>query len=226
MVQEHGLQRMWDVHNLLWSPSGRYILMLMFGHGSGGSYIYEVETGAYELSSAYLLSGTAVWANDDEIVSLRWGTWGDPFWPRLVRPGIQRHAEPDSFYEPDYSEPMNFTLDGLTSLTRQGFISSNGGYAAAVDDLNNGMLWDATTGAPLMMLTNVAHITWAPDETLALLQRLDGSLWLLDVHGTIREQLPVSRGLQGSAGSFFWSPNSDSVVHLHHGVLDVWFLDS
>jgi WD40 repeat protein len=222
LVQERDLHRVRDVHDLLWSPSGRYVLMLMFGHGLGGSYIYEVETGAYELSRAYLLLGTAVWANDDELVSLRWGSWGSPFWPRLVSPGIQRHAEPDTFYEPDYSEPTGFTLDGLTTLTRQGFISPNGGYAAAVDDADNGMLWDATTGAPLAMLTNVAQITWAPDESLALLQRIDGSLWLLDGHGTIREQLPISIGLQEPVGSFFWSPNSDGVVHLHNGVVDIW----
>ena len=86
------------------------------------------------------------------------------------------------------------------------------------------MLWDATTGSPLAMLADVAQVVWSPDETCLVVQRLDGSLWLLNADGTIRTILPVTAHVQEPVGRFFWSPDSSRLVHLHNGTIDLWHL--
>lgn len=214
-----------DVQGLLWSPSGDYILLLMFGHGTGGSYIYNVDADAFTLGSGYLLRGEVVWAPDDRLISLRWGTWGDPTPPQLITLGLSRLAEPYFFQTPDDLKSGFFLLQGLQTNSRQGFLSPNGNYAAAVDDAYNGMLWDATTGNPLAMLANVAQIAWSPDESHLVVQRLDGSLWVLNANGTIRTPLPVIASVQEPVGRFFWSPDSSHLAHLYNGVIDLWHLN-
>lgn len=88
------------------------------------------------------------------------------------------------------------------------------------------MLWDATTGLPLTMLSDIAQVVWSPDETRFIAQRTDGSLWVLTSGGTIQTQLPISASTQSPTGSFFWSPDSTKLAYLHDGVVDIWILNS
>jgi hypothetical protein len=104
-------------------------------------------------------------------------------------------------------------------------LSPNGHYAAAIDDAGSGMIWDATTGLPIAMLSDTAQVVWSPDETHLAVQRLDGSIWLLNSDGAIRQQIPISASLQKPEGSFFWSPDSSKLAHLHNGVIDLWELN-
>lgn len=224
IIESPDVHRWRDVQDLIWSPSGDYILPLMYGHGLGGSYVYSIDRDEFALSSVYLLRGTGIWTSEDELVSLRWGTWGDPTPPQSITPSLHRHAEPYDFREPDYPESVLFILQGLQANTTQGFLSPNGRYAAAIDNNDNGMLWDATTSDPLVMLADVAQVVWSPDETCLVVQRLDGSLWLLNADGTIRTILPVTVGVQEPAGIFFWSPDSSRLAHLHNGIIDLWHL--
>ena len=106
--------------------------------------------------------------------------------------------------------------------TRQGFLSPSGRYAAAIDNGYSGMVWDATNGQPITMLADTAQIAWTPDETRFVIQRTDGSVWLLETDGTIIQSLPTSGNLQTPEGTFFWSPDGDHLAYVHSGVIDLW----
>jgi len=56
-------------------------------------------------------------------------------------------------------------------------------------------------------------------------QRLDGSIWLLEADGSILEPFPISASMKESVGTFFWSPDSRQLAHLHDGVIDLWRLN-
>lgn len=204
-----------------WSPSGRYLAMPMTGDGGGGSYVYDVETQAYKTAFAGLSYGTALWSPDDVVVALTWGTWGHGTPPTFMLPFLSRSAAPHL----EDTESARFSLMGLISNTQQGFLSPNGSYAAAVDGSGSGMVWDARTGAPVTMLSDTAQVVWSPDETRLIVQRLDGSIWLLEADGSILEPFPISASMQESVGTFFWSPDSRQLAHLHDGVIDLWRLN-
>jgi len=221
-VSDYGYLGLQDIR---WSPSGHYIIMAMDGIGTGGSYIYSIEANNAGLAFASLGRGTLVWSPRDELVSLSWGGWGDPTPPTSIEVGLSRLVAPDFTSRATDTGWQGFTLKGLTQNTQQGFLSPNGHYAAAVDGAGSGMVWDATTGLPITMLADTAQVIWSPDETQLAVQRLDGSIWLLDSKGVIRQQLPISASLQKPEGSFFWSPDSRQLAHLHNGVIDLWQLN-
>lgn len=204
--------------DLNWSPSGSYIAALTLGYGTGGSYIFDLETGGCGIVYASLLHGVVAWAPNDELISLAWGTWGDPTPPRSITPSLSRLVAP-SF---DYPAAASSRLIGLVTNTRQGFLSPHGRYAAAIDDGYSGMVWDATNGQPITMLADTAQIAWTPDETRFVIQRTDGSLWLLDANGTIIQSLSGSGNLQAPDGIFFWSPDGSHFAYLHNGMIDLW----
>lgn len=213
------------LEDIRWSPSGDYIIMAMDGYGTGGSYIYNVDSNNAGLGYASVSHGTMVWSSNDELISLSWGTWGDPTPPTSIDVELSRLVAPNfTNYATDIGW-SSFLLKGLTQNAQQGFLSPNGHYAAALDATGSGMIWDATTGLPITMLADVAQVIWSPDETQLALQRLDGSIWLLDSTGAIQQQLPISASLQQPEGSFFWSPNGRELAHLHNGVIDLWQLN-
>ncbi len=210
------------LEDIRWSPSGDYIIMAMDGHGTGGSYIYNVDLDNAGLGYASVSRGTFVWSPKDELISLNWGTWGDPTPPTSIDVGLSRLAAPSFTSVTTELGKHSFLLKGLTLNAEQGFLSPNGHYAAAIDAAGSGMIWDATTGLPRSLLANVAQVVWSPDETQLVLQRLDGSVWLLDNTGAVQQQLPISASLQKPEGNFFWSPDNRELAHLHHGVIDLW----
>ncbi|MCA0455108.1 MAG: WD40 repeat domain-containing protein [Chloroflexi bacterium] len=210
------------LEDIRWSPLGDYIIMVMDGHGTGGSYIYNVDLDNAGLGYASTYRGTFVWSPKDELISLNWGTWGDPTPPTSIDVGLSRLAAPNFTSSAADIGERSFLLKGLTQNAQQGFLSPNGHYAAALDAAGSGMIWDATTGLPVTMLADAAQVVWSPDETQLVLQRLDGSIWLLDSTGAVQHQLPISASLQKSEGRFFWSPDSRKLAHLHNGVIDLW----
>lgn len=212
------------LEDIRWSPSGHYIIMAMDGIGTGGSYIYNVDANNIGLGYATLGRGTLVWSPQDELIALHWGTWGDPTPPISIDVGLSRLVAPNFTSLATDKSWQSFLLRGLTHNTQQGFLSPNGHYAAAIDANGSGMLWDATTGLPITMLADTAQVIWSPDETQIAVQRLDGSVWLLDNKGVIQNQLPISASLQKPEGGFFWSPDSRELAHLHNGVIDLWRL--
>lgn len=208
------------LEDIRWSPSGDYIVM--DGHGTAGSYIYHVDSNNAGLGYASVSRGTMVWSSNDELILLNWGTWGDPTPPTSIDVFLSRLVAPNfTSYAADIGW-SSFLLKGLTQNTQQGFLSPNGHYAAALDAAGSGMIWNATTGLPITMLANAAQVVWSPDETQLVLQRLDGTIWLLDSTGAIQQQLPISASLQKPEGSFFWSPNGRELAHLHNGVIYLW----
>ncbi len=112
--------------DLSWSPSGRYVAALMFGYGRAGSCVFNLEAGECRIAPARLFHGAVVWTPNDELISLAWGTWGDPTPPRSITPGLSRLVGP-SF---GYPAAASSYLMGLVTNTRQGFLSPHGRYAA------------------------------------------------------------------------------------------------
>jgi hypothetical protein len=196
--------------------------MLSSGYGGSTSPVYDVETEEFTQGSGYLTYGTTVWSPDDTLISLNWGTWGHGSPPLAISPSLARLAAPDFSRYIDGSASVAFSLNGLMHNTKQGFLSPNGRYAAAIDDTGGGMIWDATTGTPIAMLSDAASVVWSPDETRIAVQRLDGSVWILEADGTIQDVLPTSAGVQAPGGTFFWSPDSQKLAHLHDGMIDLW----
>jgi WD40 repeat protein len=214
-----------DTVDFRWSPSGRYIAIFEVGFGTGVSYVYDTAANTYTSASTYFLHGTAEWSPNDELLSLNWGTWGDPTPPRSISPSLSRLQPPYFSWGTRDSPASAFSLIGLTHNTQQGFLSPVGQYVAAIDDLGSGMVWNTTNGQAVTMLSDAAQVMWSPDEKLFVVQRLDGSLWILDANGSIREQLPISPGPQKPIGTFYWSPDSSTLAHLYEGVVDLWQID-
>ncbi|MBC7811029.1 MAG: hypothetical protein H7175_07785, partial [Burkholderiales bacterium] len=195
------------------------------GYVTGGSYIYNVETHGFTLGWAPLASGAVVWSDEDELISLRWSNLGESY-NQLISPLLSRLAPP--YFIDTESNPgsQRFSLTGLIHNAKRGFLSPAGNYAAAVDSQGGGMIWNATNGEAIAMLSDAAQVIWSPDETRMVVQRLDGSIWLLTADGSIEERLPISASLQSPTGTFFWALDSSALAHIHDGIVDVWRLAS
>jgi hypothetical protein len=43
--------------------------------------------------------------------------------------------------------------------------------------------------------------------------------------GVFQEALPVPATAQTAIGTFFWSPDSSGLAHVHDGLIDIWHWD-
>lgn len=222
-IKTHPRPDFWSfLQNMIWSPSGTYLAFLSLGYDASGSWVYSVASESYVFSSAEVGHGIAVWSPDDELISLRWGSWGDSTPPQYVSPWLSRLTAPNFRGIAN----QQFKLDGLTHYTQQGFLSPQGSYAAAIDDRGSGIVWDAKTAAPLAMLSDVMQVVWSGDEHRVAILRTDGSIWALDAAGVVRQQLTMAAILQPATGTLYWSANHLHLAYLHDGVIDLWrFVD-
>jgi WD40 repeat protein len=200
-----------------WSPEGNQVAAPYISSGNGGAiYIYDVRVDEYSWGNASNVGTIWTWTPDNHLMWMIWRPYTDVgYSPPPIEPEVHVVGDADS----------DRVLVGLTQAVSGAFLSPNGHYAAAVDDTGNGVIWNVMTGAPITMVSDTASVVWSPDETRIAVQRSDGSVWILEADGTIETMLPTSASVQAPVGTFFWSPDSQKLAHLHDGVIDLWRLN-
>ncbi len=204
-----------------WSPSGQFVTMFGLQYSSSNfltSYTYDVQQKSFinmhvadELDRNIYV---ARWRRDDQLIGLSLAQlWAGGYWGNVTLEVV----------DPSSGDIMSrVLLEGLAHDPAHGYLSPFGAYAGAIDTGSNGMIWDTSTSATIAWINDAVNMVWSPDETRLVVQRTDGSLWILEADGTILAQIPTLPDMQTAVGELYWSPDSRQLAHLHDGVIDVW----
>src|SRR5690606_32712525 len=87
-----------------------------------------------------------------------------------------------------------------------------------------GLVWNLETGEPAMMLSDTKGIVWSPDEQHLIIQRADGSLWLMTSQGQFLAELLSRDGRFADTDEVLWSPDSQQIAFRRAGVVTLWKL--
>lgn len=205
--------------DLLFGPSGEQVVYQADFAGGAASYRTEEQQQALWMRLIPYSDRVNTWSRSGELVSLIWDVWDHSYIPE-IQPDLSRMTVGAG--EDAYHVTPNTRLIGSTTAIDRGYISPFGAYVGAINTENNGMIWDGQTGSPVAWINDAANMVWSPDETLLVVKRTDGSVWLLESDGTILTQIPTLPHMQAAVGDFYWSPDSRHIAHLHDGVIDVW----
>jgi len=204
--------------DIMLNPYGQGIILFLDTYGGSTPYRSQTEQAAFWIGVLPFSDRITVWSPEGEVVTLFWEVWDHAYIPN-VDPLLLRitPSNPYGWYPPPYQ-----TLVGSMNPLQVGFLSPAGNYAASIDIANNGTIWNANTGEPLAWIADAGQIVWSTDEERIAVQRIDGSIWFMETHGTIIGHLPPSPAMQSPSGQLFWSPDGARLAHLHDGVVEIW----
>jgi WD40 repeat protein len=211
-----------DLCGMLFSRDGeRVAISYRYAGGGDGLLIYDVNSAEIQVERFGKVGAFRLWTPENRLMLMR-------FYSDVYRSPL--HVEPEVKIE-GYPQFQRI-LPGLTDVPIIGALSASGQYAAAATKSGEGLAWDIETGRVLFMLTDAVELVWSPDETSLAVRRSDSAVWVVDMSGRIIHNLPaVGYALSPylynvqPAAKLVWSPDGQTLAHLHDGVIDLWRFD-
>jgi WD40 repeat protein len=202
-----------------WSLSDKY-LGLFPRYSVTPGYIYDFDRKGVTQHNIGVDAGDFRWILGDQVKDklIRW-IWrggvhsnGNPITPSLIH----------YVYDDYIFEQSSYQFTGLTKPIAAGFLSPSATYGAATTEDDLGLIWDLATGDPVTMLSGTKRIVWSPDETRLIIQRTDGSLWLMTAQGEFLAELLPADGNFSEQDQVLWSPDSQQIAFRRAGVVSIW----
>jgi Tol biopolymer transport system component len=198
-----------DEYSPSWSPNGKKIAYdVLFGDGSQGIYITDLETGASTaLAGAEDGGNDAVWSQNGKWIAFDRKYVGDPSVYIVPSTGGNRILVRENALEPDWAPNGK-------RLVFQDFVQG-GIHTIPVD---------GGKGVETTIAENGANPAWSPDGNW-IAYEYEGDIWKVNVNvqgSTFGEPIQLTSG-PFNDGQPTWSPDSQTIVY-HSGLNDDWDL--